>query len=121
MFIRTLSTTKNQRHKAVRKQSYSKKHFGEVSETPLRDELVKQQQKLANQTFLEEQIDTVEYGHEAREQQDKEPGRIRIRVRGQLYETLDANLQMFPTTLLGNPLERTRFYNEVSDEYVFNR
>ena len=46
---------------------------------------------------------------------------LNIRVRGHLFQTREATLAKFPTTLLGKPSERIRFYNKTTDEYVFDR
>ena len=47
--------------------------------------------------------------------------RIRINVRGIIFETFQATLEQFPDTLLGSPVKRLEFYDSISRYYFFDR
>lgn len=47
--------------------------------------------------------------------------RIRINVRGLVFETYEQTLAQYPQTLLGSPSKRVEYYNPLSKEYCFDR
>ena len=47
--------------------------------------------------------------------------RIRINVRGLIFETYEQTLAQYPETLLGSPSKRVEYYNPLSKEYFFDR
>lgn len=47
--------------------------------------------------------------------------RIRINVRGLVFETYEQTLAQYPQTLLGSPSKRREYYNTLSKEYCFDR
>ena len=47
--------------------------------------------------------------------------KITINVSGERYQTYVDTLDRFPQTLLGNSLKREEFYDDVEDEYFFDR
>ena len=47
--------------------------------------------------------------------------RIRINVRGMVFETYEQTLAQYPETLLGSPSKRVEYYNPLSKEYCFDR
>lgn len=47
--------------------------------------------------------------------------RIRINVRGMIFETYEQTLAQYPQTLLGSPDKRVEYYNSLSKEYYFDR
>ena len=47
--------------------------------------------------------------------------RIRINVRGLVFETYEQTLAQYPETLLGSPNKRVEYYNPLSKEYCFDR
>lgn len=47
--------------------------------------------------------------------------RIRINVRGLVFETYEQTLAQYPETLLGSPSKRVEYYNPLSKEYCFDR
>lgn len=47
--------------------------------------------------------------------------RIRINVRGMVFETYEQTLAQYPQTLLGSPSKRREYYNTSSEEYCFDR
>ena len=47
--------------------------------------------------------------------------RIRINVRGLVFETYEQTLAQYPETLLGSPTKRVEYYNPLSEEYCFDR
>ena len=47
--------------------------------------------------------------------------KITINVSGERYQTFVETLDRFPETLLGNSLKREEFYDDVEDEYFFDR
>ena len=47
--------------------------------------------------------------------------KITINVSGERYQTYVDTLDRFPQTLLGNTLKREEFYDDVEDEYFFDR
>lgn len=47
--------------------------------------------------------------------------RIRINVRGMVFETYEQTLAQYPETLLGSPSKRVEYYNPLSKEYYFDR
>ena len=46
--------------------------------------------------------------------------KVHINVQGTKYETYESTLQLYPETLLGNPLTRTRYYSTQLEAYYFN-
>ncbi len=49
------------------------------------------------------------------------PRRVVINVSGNVYETFEHTLSMYPDTLLGDPAKRIRHYDERRKEFVFFR
>ena len=47
--------------------------------------------------------------------------RLRINVRGMVFETYEQTLAQYPETLLGSPSKRKEYYNPSSEEYCFDR
>ena len=47
--------------------------------------------------------------------------KITINVSGERYQTYVDTLELFPHTLLGNSSKREQFYDDVEDEYFFDR
>ncbi|XP_031558731.1 potassium voltage-gated channel subfamily A member 2-like [Actinia tenebrosa] len=47
--------------------------------------------------------------------------RIKINVRGMVFETYEETLAQYPQTLLGNPKKRLHYLNPLSGEYCFDR
>ena len=47
--------------------------------------------------------------------------RVKINVRGIIFETYEETLAQYPETLLGSPTKRVQYYNAVQDEYYFDR
>ena len=47
--------------------------------------------------------------------------RVRINVRGLIFETFGKTLERFPNTLLGNEQSRQKYYSEFSNELFFDR
>ena len=47
--------------------------------------------------------------------------RVRINVRGLVFETYEQTLAQYPQTLLGSPSKRVEYYNPRSKEYCFDR
>lgn len=47
--------------------------------------------------------------------------RVRINVRGLVFETYEQTLAQYPQTLLGSPSKRVEYYNPLSKEYCFDR
>lgn len=47
--------------------------------------------------------------------------RIKINVRGLVFETYEQTLAQYPETLLGSPEKLLQFYNPHNDEYCFDR
>lgn len=47
--------------------------------------------------------------------------RIKINVRGMVFETYEETLAQYPQTLLGNPKKRVHYLNPLSGEYCFDR
>lgn len=47
--------------------------------------------------------------------------KIFMLVRGQLFETFESTLAVFPNTLLGNKQKRNEYYNQKTNMFVFDR
>lgn len=61
------------------------------------------------------------YNHPMMEEKEERREKITINVSGERYQTFVDTLDRFPTTLLGNLLKREQFYDDVEDEYFFDR
>ena len=47
--------------------------------------------------------------------------RVKINVRGMVFETYEETLAQYPETLLGSLTKRVEYYNPLQDEYCFDR
>lgn len=46
---------------------------------------------------------------------------ITVNVSGMQYQTMDSTLRRFPSSILGNPNKRKRYWNAKTNEYFFDR
>lgn len=47
--------------------------------------------------------------------------RVKINVRGMIFETYEETLAQYPQTLLGNPIKRGQYFDPISGQYCFDR
>ena len=61
------------------------------------------------------------YNHPYFDEREERKQKVTINVSGERYQTFVDTLDRFPKTLLGNAIKRERFYDDVEDEYFFDR